>query len=266
MFMHSTAILSAVIVATQAHAMDLSDVASVDVLPGWRTDSGTHMAALRVRLAPGWKTYWRAPGEAGIPPRFDWAGSQNIGSVAFHWPTPVVFEQNGVRTIGYKDELVLPIELTPATPGQPIKMLSAVELGICEDICMPVTVQINAILPATGGANPAIRAALADQPSSANRAGVERVTCDAQPISDGLRLTASLTMPALGPSEVAVVELPDESIWVSEADTRRDGARLTAQSDLVPPSAAPFMLDRSEIRITVIADGHAVDIRGCAGP
>ena len=50
-------------------------VADVSILPGWRTAAGTHMTALRVKLAPGWKTYWRAPGDAGIPPRFDWTGT-----------------------------------------------------------------------------------------------------------------------------------------------------------------------------------------------
>ena len=64
----------------------LDEVVSASVLTGWRMENGHHMAALRITLAPGWKTYWRAPGEAGIPPRFDWTGSDNLSAVTVHWP------------------------------------------------------------------------------------------------------------------------------------------------------------------------------------
>ncbi|MFY8145805.1 MAG: protein-disulfide reductase DsbD domain-containing protein, partial [Rhodobacter sp.] len=69
-----------------ARAMTQDDLLSAEVLPGWRTEQGTHMAALRLTLAPGWKTYWRSPGDAGIPPLFNWSGSQNLSGVRVHWP------------------------------------------------------------------------------------------------------------------------------------------------------------------------------------
>ena len=150
----------------------LTSVADVSILPGWRTDRGTHVAALRVVLAPGWKTYWRAPGESGIPPRFDWQGSRNLGRVEFHWPTPEVFEQNGMRTVGYKHELILPIELTPDRPGQDITLRAEVELGVCQDICMPLTVRVAADLPPDAAPDPRIRAALDARPFTAAQAGL----------------------------------------------------------------------------------------------
>jgi len=58
--------------------LSLDDVAKVTVLPGWRTATGNHMAAIRIELAEGWTTYWRSAGESGIPPRFDWSGSGNL--------------------------------------------------------------------------------------------------------------------------------------------------------------------------------------------
>jgi len=238
-------------------------MAQVEVLPGWRTETGSHMAALRITLAPGWKTYWRAPGDAGIPPRFGWSGSDNIASVAFHWPRPEVYQINGMRSIGYYGELVLPIELTPARPGDPIRLRAEVELGVCEEICVPITVRLAAELPAAGRRDPAIVAALAARPSTAREAGVSDIACRIEPIRDGLRLTASIDMPALGADEVAVFELPDQRIWVSESQGRRDGRRLIAASDLVPPSGAPFLLDRSEVRITVLGRGRAVELWGC---
>ena len=55
------------------------------------------MAAVEIRLAPGWHTYWRVPGEAGIPPRFDWSGSQNLAAVAYEWPRPEIIVSYGIE-------------------------------------------------------------------------------------------------------------------------------------------------------------------------
>lgn len=242
----------------------VDEAAQFDILPGWRTPDGTHMAALRVRLAPGWKTYWRAPGEAGIPPRFDWNGSQNIKSVAFHWPTPQVFHQNGMATIGYKDELVLPIELTPDTSGAPIALRAEVEIGVCQDVCLPVSIRVSADLGTAARPDARINAAIADAPANGRSAGLRKVTCGVEPIADGLRLTADIEMPQLGRDEIAVFELSDQMIWISEAHSRRTGQTLSATTELVPPSNRPFVLDRSDVRITVLAAGRAVDIWGCS--
>ena len=248
----------------QSTIVVLDDIAKVDILPGWRTKTGTHMAALRVRLAPGWKTYWRAPGDGGIPPRFDWTGSENLKAVQFHWPRPQVFAVNGIRSIGYHDELILPIEMTPsAAGGKPIEIKVSVELGVCEEICLPMQVDLRAELPSGGGADPSIRASLSDQPISARSMGVTGATCTVDPIADGLRVTAQIRMPDIG-SEVAVLELPDKSIWISPSDMTRKGGLLTAITDMVPSNAAPFLLKRSDVRITVLGDKRAVDIQGCS--
>lgn len=246
-----------------AAAGGVGEVAELSVLPGWRTAEGTHMAALRITLAPGWKTYWRAPGDAGIPPQFSWEGSRNLAAVRLHWPRPEVYEINGMRSIGYYGELVLPMELTPARPGEPIRLRAEVDLGVCQEVCVPMQAGIAAELAPGGAPDPAIAAALAARPATAREAGVAAVSCDVEPIRDGLRLTARIDMPALGPEEVAVFELPDQSIWISESTGRREGTRLTAASDMVPPSGAPFLLDRSEVTITVLGRGRAVELSGC---
>ncbi|MFN6952019.1 MAG: protein-disulfide reductase DsbD domain-containing protein [Albidovulum sp.] len=253
--------------AFPALAQELSaNVISARLREGWRTASGTQMAALELKLAPGWKTYWRAPGEGGIPPQFDWRGSTNIGSVAFHWPKPEVFDLNGMRIFGYRDALVLPIEIRPAEPGQPVRVRAEIDLGVCKEICMPMTVAVTADLPSAGTPDPVIGAALANGPEPAAAAGVTAVRCTAEPIRDGLRLTSHLAMPRLGPDEIAVVELADADVWVSPTRTQREGGELSATADLVPAEAKPFALDRSGVRITVFgAAGRVVDVQGCSG-
>ncbi|MCR8724930.1 protein-disulfide reductase DsbD domain-containing protein [Frigidibacter sp. ROC022] len=239
-------------------------VAQVEVLPGWR-EGAVHIAALRIRLAPGWKTYWRAPGDAGIPPSFSWKGSRNLAGLRFHWPVPHVFSVNGMRSIGYKGEVILPIYLDAARPDQPIALRGELDMGVCLDICVPVQVRISADIPAQGTHDPRIAAALADRAQTAAEAGLKGASCAVEPISDGLRLTARITLPKQGGSEVVVVETPTPGVWVSDAASLRKGGVLQAVADLVPPEAQPFALDRSSLRFTVIGAGRAVDIQGCTG-
>jgi DsbC/DsbD-like thiol-disulfide interchange protein len=238
-------------------------VVQAEVLGGWTTGDGTRMAALRLTLAPGWKTYWRAPGDTGIPPRFDWAGSANLAGVTLHWPAPRVFTSYGLRTIGYADELVLPMELRPAEPGAPIQVSAEMELGVCETVCVPATLSFSARLEGSGAMDPAIRAALAARPVPAARAGVSAVRCEISPIADGVRLDARIELPRLGGTEVALVEAGDPGVWVSEPQAARSGAALHIRADLVPPPGLPLALDRSALRFTILGASRAVDIRGC---
>ena len=59
-------------------------------------------AGIELRLAPGWKTYWRYPGDSGIPPRFDFAKSRNVKSVTVRWPAPQRLTDESGTSIGYK--------------------------------------------------------------------------------------------------------------------------------------------------------------------
>lgn len=233
------------------------------VLSGWRMDKGSHMVALRLDLASGWKTYWRSPGEAGIPPQFDWSASQNIKSFTVHWPRPSVFKTNGMKTIGYHDQLVLPVEIVPRDPSKPMHLAARVDLGICRDICMPASVQVTADVEGRGARDPLIAAALVSRPKRASEAGLGAISCAVEPISDGLRLTAQIALPSQGGEETVAFESRDPSVWVSEAKVSRKGGALVAVAELVPPSGTPFALDRSGVTLTVLGTKGAVEIKGC---
>lgn len=251
--------------ALPAQALTQDEILSARLLPGWQTESGSHMAGLELVLASGWKTYWRAPGEAGIPPNFDFSASSNVKSVRFHWPRPTIFELNGMQTIGYHDYLVLPIEVTPLDASMPVTLRTTVDLGVCKDICIPASVTLDADLSATGG-DEAIKASLEDQPTPAKAAGMTGIGCLVEPIADGMRVTADITLPEQAGKEVVVFETATNGVWVSQSVSSRSGAVLTATSDLVPPEGEPFALDRSGMTVTVIADNSAVEIKGCPAP
>ena len=135
------------------------------------------------------------------------------------------------------------------------------DLGICHDICMPAHLTFAAVLQGGGAQDRRIAAALAHMPRKAHGA-----TCVVAPLSDGLRLQAQLTLPQLGPEETVVFETDDRDVWVAEAQSARQGGVLSATTDLVPPSGAPFSLDRSAVTVTVLAKGEAVEFRGCPAP
>ena len=78
------------------------------------TAGARHRAGVEIRLERGWKTYWRYPGDAGVPPRFDWTGSENLASAAIRWPAPrLIVDETGMKSIGYHDDVIFPVAIVP---------------------------------------------------------------------------------------------------------------------------------------------------------
>ncbi len=254
------------LLAAPALATTQDDVLAAQLRPGWQMENGGYMAAVELQLAPGWKTYWRSPGDAGIPPSFDWSGSENVKSVRLHWPAPEVFEANGMQTIGYHEHLVLPVEITPQDPSRPVRLSLVMALGVCDEICLPAMVELSSDLTAPGAPDASIKAALREQAATAGDAGVTGVVCQVDPISDGLRLTARVRLPDPGHPEVVAFETANREVWIAEAITQRQGGELVSMTELVPPNGAPFALDRSGITMTILAAGGAVEVKGCPAP
>ena len=252
--------------APAARANPYAEMVRAEIVPGWRLGDGRHMAALRLVLADGWKTYWRAPGDAGIPPLFDWSGSDNLDSVVPVWPTPIVFSQNGMRSIGYQRELLLPLQIRPLRAGHAVSLQGHIQIGVCNDICVPVDLRVSVDLPAGGRPDPRIAAALADVPMSGAEAGLRSVSCTVAPDADGLRLTARVSMPRVGRTTALVVETADPQVWVAEPRLSHHDGTLIAETTLMHVDGGAFALDRSGLRLTVLGAGQAVDIRGCPAP
>ena len=255
--------LALVAIPTISVAQDFGDYAQVEVLPGWRTDTGDHIAAVKITLAPGWITYWRAPGDAGIPPQFSFSSGGTIESVTPHWPMPEVFGEAGLQSIGYYDSVVFPLTVAADGTAGDIPLTGQMTIGICDEICVPVTFDFDTLLPAIGQTNAEISAALAAQPMTGGKANVGDVTCVIDPISDGLRMTATIDVSQTGASEFVVIEPSDPRIWVSQAEVSRVGEALSATVEMVHPSGQPFAFDRSGVRITVLGDDQAIDLHGC---
>ena len=252
------------LLSTPLSAQDLGEALEINVLPGWQRADGKHIAALQITLGDGWKTYWRSPGDAGIPPRFDWAGSGNLSDIAVKWPTPKQMAQDNVKIIGYTDTLTLPLALTPAKSGKAITLVGTVNIGVCKEVCLPISLDVSQDLPlGKTKPDPRIIAALADRPYSASEAKVSRVACHISPMTDGLSLRAEIDLPSTGGPEIAVIETDNPAIWVAQAKTKRQGGRIIAQTEMFHIEGHAFALNRSGLRLTVLGQDYAVDISGC---
>ncbi len=103
---------------------------------------------LQFQLDPGWKIYWRSPGDSGSPPRLDLAGSENVAETVLDWPAPQRFhEVAGLETVGYYGEVVLPLTVLPARPGEPVTVRALVDYQACEVVCVPMTADLALVLP-----------------------------------------------------------------------------------------------------------------------
>ncbi|MEQ6248899.1 protein-disulfide reductase DsbD domain-containing protein [Sulfitobacter sp. HNIBRBA3233] len=250
---------------TPATAQDASGgPVTADLIEGWQMPDGSRIDALRLQLAPGWKTYWRAPGDAGIPPSFDWSGSRNLKAVSVLWPTPKVFDQNGMTSIGYTGQVILPLAVVTRGKGPAVDVNLTLDIGVCSDICVPERLELSGTLDSTGSKPvPAIAAALAERPFTAREAGARGVTCTLEPTDRGLKITATLSLPHSGGTEHVVIEAGRPDVWVSEAESSRSGNTLTATAEMIANGGGLLSLDRSAIRFTVLGKSHAVDLHGC---
>ena len=99
-------------------------------------------------MAPGWKIYWRSPGDAGFPPTIDWSQSTNLAGVAISWPVPQRYEIFGLTTYVYQDSVVLPLTVTPLDAGRPVALRGQISYLLCDQICIPYEASVSLDLPA----------------------------------------------------------------------------------------------------------------------
>ncbi len=238
---------------------------NVEFLNGWRQSDGSYQTAIDFSLNEGWKTYWRVPGPAGIPPFFDWGGSTNIADIQFDWPTPHVSETYGLTSIGYTDRITLPIRITPRDASKPVNVELKMEFGVCSDICIPAAARFNANLSDHENTDTAlIRAALNDSPQSAKSGGIRSATCSLKPNGSGFDITANLEFaraPSSPPTTVFEYDNPD--IWIDISQSDVEGRTLTANATMEFYGNGMLTIDRSNIRITVLTDNNAVEVLGC---
>ena len=99
-------------------------------------------------LSPGWKIYWRTPGEAGLAPVADLSQSPTPGLEGrFAWPMPKRFDAFGFDNFGYENAVILPFDVRGHVAGTPVQVTAELEALACADICVPLTATLDLRLP-----------------------------------------------------------------------------------------------------------------------
>jgi DsbC/DsbD-like thiol-disulfide interchange protein len=137
------AIFSVASVATEVRADDASPWqqdthSAVRLLAGSRSGA-VLLGGIAFQLQDGWKTYWRTPGDSGVPPRFDFSRSDNVDAVTVMWPAPRQFDDGaGGTSLGYKHQVVLPLRIVAKNPDKPLVLRADINYAVCEKLCVPV--------------------------------------------------------------------------------------------------------------------------------
>ncbi len=103
-------------------------------------------AGIEIQLKLGWHTYWRYPGDAGVPPRFDFADSRNLESATVLWPAPRRIQEQGLTVIGYTSDFILPLVVVPQSRAVPVTLRLKLEYAVCEKLCVPAEARAELVL------------------------------------------------------------------------------------------------------------------------
>jgi DsbC/DsbD-like thiol-disulfide interchange protein len=222
-------------------------------------------AGVEIKFKDGWKTYWRYPGDSGVPPVLDFSGSQNVKAVSVLYPAPMRFPDGaGGSSIGYKGAVILPLHVAPQDGRKPVTLRLKLGYAVCEKLCVPAEAKLELLLSGTETANEgALSAAEARVPKSAaigdgGRLAIRAVRREAG--SAKPRVVVDVAAPADAPA-VLFAEGPTAQ-WALPLPEPVAGApaglqRFAFALDGLPPGEKP---DGATLRLTAVSGDRAVEV------
>src|ERR1700740_1110040 len=116
---------------------------AVRLLAGSRSGA-VLLGGIALQLKPGWHTYWRTPGDSGVPPRFDFSKSDNVEAVTVLWPAPTNVDHGaGRNSLRSHDQVVLPLRIVAKNTEKPVTLRADVNYAVCEKLCIPVQANLE---------------------------------------------------------------------------------------------------------------------------
>ena len=237
---------------------------SVDIIRGWRQSDDIHIAAINIKLEDGWKTYWRVPGIGGIAPILNWEKSKNIKNISQIWPTPNIYNEYGLQTIGYKNELLLPLQIQPIDKKQPIHLSITIDFGICSDVCVPIQTSVEKRLPErTSIGKKNILDTLEKAILSGKKSPFKIVKCNIVPIKDGFEVNAFFEgLTSFDKDTLGVVEYPvKQNGWINQKASLISSNQLSVHAIVYNKSI--HFIDRSDLTLTIFTKNKAFEFDGC---
>jgi DsbC/DsbD-like thiol-disulfide interchange protein len=257
--------------ASTAHAQDVSawdkeNHAEARLIAGSMmktADTSFLRAGLEIRLDPGWKTYWRQPGDSGVPPTFDFGGSENVDSVKILWPAPERFPDGaGGNSIGYVGRIVLPLRIAPKDATKPSSVHLKLGYAICGNLCVPAEANLELGLTGDGAEEAAIEKADLRVPRQVALGGGQGLSIRAVHREAGGehdRVTVELAAPKDTPVEL-FVEGPT-SEWAlpipEPSGNAGDLRRFAFDLDGMPPGA---QAQGVTLTFTAVSNDDAIEV------
>lgn len=238
----------------------VKDLHSALGLVAGRPRDGALLGGIAIRLEPGWKTYWRTPGDSGVPPRFDFSTSENVADVTVLWPAPEKFSDGaGGVSFGYRSDLMLPLRVVAAKPDRAVVLRAHVNYAVCEKLCLPVEAKTELALPASSNSDsPALDAALARVPQHARVEadagfGIRAVKREGRTVTVAVMAPPGETVDLFAEGPAPDWALPTPTL----ADTMPDGLRrFSFALEGLPAEARP---EGARLKLTLTGTGRAFD-------
>ena len=251
-----------------AHAADASawateNHAAMRLIAGSaKPDAKTLRAGVELKLEPGWHTYWRYPGDSGLPPRFDFSGSQNLAAAEVLYPAPHLYTDETGNTLGYKDHVIFPVRVTPKQPGRPVTLHVKVDYAICSKLCVPAKGEATlALAGGTSGNETLLAAAEAQVPAPVTPA---KLGLTLKRASEGTKPAVQVDVAAPQGAPVQLFVEGPSGEWALPVPKAIDGApagkrRFSFQLDGLPPGVSPKA--PVELTFTVVEDKQAFETK-----
>jgi suppressor for copper-sensitivity B len=224
--------------------------------------SGRLAAALEIQLAPGWKTYWRTPGDAGIPPVLDFTASKNVGKVDVAFPPPERHDDGYSITNTYQGTVLLPLAVEIPDPKAAASLALTLDIGVCSDVCVPdrfvLALPVEAGAPADSAADTILAMAHKDLPGPPEPGvfEVDSVQRDGGTPKHA-RFAITATVPDAANARVFVEGASDWYPDVPKYEPGEDGKAVYRFTFDTLGSKTP--LDGGKLRVTIVSDGRAME-------
>lgn len=219
-------------------------------------------AGIEIKMQPGWKTYWRYPGDSGVPPHFDFSGSENLKTATVLYPAPHLFTDETGQSLGYKDRIIFPLVISPQQPGKPVRLRLKADYAVCEKLCVPAEGRAElTITPGDSSRDSALAAAEARVPKQVTAAQlgltVRRTNNGTKPL-----VAVDLGAPAGNPIDL-FVEGPTPQ-WALPIPKRSQTApagraQFSFELDGLPPGVDPK--GQVDLTFTVVTGERAVEVK-----
>ena len=264
---HAAAILAVNLVVTvavsrpalsgDASAWDGDQRAAVRLIAG--AQRGTvRRAGIEIRLAPGWKTYWRYPGDSGIPPRFDFSHSKNVKSVTVRYPAPHRLTDESGTSIGYKHGVVFPLDIVVQNAAQPVMLAVKADYAVCEKICIPA--EGKAELNVTG--RPGVQDGWLKQNDALVPVAAQIGEGETLAVRSVTRENKRILVDVAAPGAIELFAEGPAADWALPVPAPVDGApagqqRFAFELEGLPPNTRP---DGATLMLTAVSGGQAIEV------